>query len=58
MEMKMKQHKLTTFHVDEKTTCEIHNCKLIQIPCSMYTYCPQCENDKRDRLIIEQSNDT
>lgn len=52
----MNQQKLTTFHIDEKTTCEIHNRKLIQIPCSMYAYCPQCEDEKRDKAIL--SDDT
>lgn len=48
----MSRHKLTTFHIDEKTICEIHNCKLIQVPCSMYAYCPQCEDEKRNRAIL------
>lgn len=40
--------KLTTYHIEEKTFCDIHNCKMVQVPCSMYVYCPKCEEAKKE----------
>ena len=38
--------KLTTYRMDEKDRCEKHDCKMVQVPCSMYVYCPHCEDEK------------
>jgi hypothetical protein len=40
--------KLTTYHIEEKTFCDIHNCEMVQVPCSMYVYCPKCEDAKKN----------
>jgi len=43
-----KMNKLTTYNIEEKTFCDIHNCKMMQVPCSMYVYCPACEDAKNN----------
>ena len=49
--------------MEEKAFCDIHGCKMVQVPCSMYVYCPECENEKQniiynfDNLHVEIDND-
>ena len=38
--------KLTTYLAEEKPICDIHKCKMTQVPCSMYVFCRECENEK------------
>jgi hypothetical protein len=38
--------KLTTYNVNEKAVCDIHHCKMIQVPCTMFVFCRKCENEK------------
>jgi len=44
-------HKLTTYHMEEKTICDIHGCKMTQVPCSMYVFCRECENAKYNTAL-------
>jgi len=37
--------------MDEKTICDIHKCKMIQVPCSMYVFCRECANTKHNPAL-------
>ena len=40
-----KKHKITSYHVEERSVCKIHG-RMTQVPCTMYMYCIKCEDEK------------
>ena len=46
-EIKMVWNKIKeTYHMAEKAFCDKHNCKMTQVPCSMYVYCDKCHQEQ------------
>jgi len=37
---------IRSYHIEEKQYCKMHDCKMVQIPCTMFVYCLHCHNEE------------